>query len=198
MPFWTAVDGKTQDPKRESRFTVQIESLNNEGTVWYAKSFTKPSATIKTTPHRYLNHTFNYPGSVEWGDVTIELVDPTEPIDAAGSIAQLLVAMGYEVPDKPSGLTTISKRRATTSIGGVYISHITDEGLPNETWYLAQPIITKFEWGSLKYDSDNLNTLKLTLKYDWATCTIGTTTAVESEAVSAIDGTTTKSFFEKV
>lgn len=198
MPFWTAVDGKTQDPKRESRFTVSIESLNQNNTVWYAKSFTKPSATIKTTAHRYLNHTFNYPGSVEWGDVTIELVDPTEPIDAAGSLAQLLEAMGYQVPADNTNLNNISKRKSTTSVGGIYVSHITDEGISNETWYLAQPIITKFEWGSFKYDSDNLNTLKLTIKYDWATCTVGTITAEDAKTVSAVESKTEKSFFNKL
>ena len=186
MPFWTAVDGAKQDPKRESRFVVQVGALDNEGTVWYAKSCTKPSATIKTTAHRYLNHTFNYPGSVEWGDVTIELVDPTDPIDTAGSLAQLLEAMGYQIPNDNLSLVNISKRKAATSVGAIYISHIDDEGLAIETWQLLQPIITKFEWGSLKYDSDNLNTLKLTIKYDWATCELADNNQDPVEAEKAV------------
>lgn len=206
MPFWTAVDGRTNDPKRESRFKVEIASLNNGGAVWYAKSFTKPSATIKTTAHRYLNHSFNYPGSVEWGDVTIELVDPTDPIDAAGSLAQLLAAMGYVVPSSPSALdvtaenvdlSTISKRKGTASLGVVIVSHLDDEGQEIETWQLQQAFVTKFEWGSLKYESDNLNVLKLTLKYDWATCLINNNELTATTAVSAVGSDVAGTYFDK-
>jgi hypothetical protein len=168
MPFWTAVDGQKRDPKRESRFKVSIPSLNNEGSVWYAKSFQKPAATIKTANHRYLNHTFYYPGSVEWNEITLEMVDPTDPIDGAGSMAQLLEAMGYQIPDGPNGLVNISKRKATATLGEIVVSHIDDDGTETEKWTLKQPFVTKLDWGSLKYESDNLNTLKLSFRYDWA------------------------------
>lgn len=203
MPFWTAVDGVTSDPKRVSRFRVSIPSLNNDSFVWYAKSFTKPSAEITTTTHRYLNHHFNYPGSVKWGDVTVELVDPAEPIDAGGSLAQLLEAMGYQVPDKAStGFTTISKRKATVSLGLnlVTVEELNDEGEPLETWTLQQAFVSKFEWGSLKYDGDDLNVLKLTLKYDWATCQIQSGPLTDADLVkSAIteDTIPEKPFFTK-
>jgi hypothetical protein len=206
MPFWTAVDGKTNDPKRVSRFKVEIAALNEGGIVWYAKSFTKPSATISTTKHKYLNHTFNYPGSVEWGDVTLELIDPTDPIDAAGSLAQLLEGMGYQIPDKPSSLDagaqsvqlfTISKRKANSTLGVITVSHLDDEGQEIETWELKQAFVTKFEWGSLKYDGDELNVLKLTIKYDWATCTINNNLLTEASPDSAVKGDKTGTFFSK-
>lgn len=192
MPFWTGVDGKAQDPKRVSRFVVSVESLNdstNGSTVWYAKSFTKPVATIKTTAHRYLNHSFNYPGSVEWNEITIDMIDPTDPIDAAGSLAQLLEAMGYQIPDNADattgGLINISKRKSTTSLGEVSVRQIDDQGEPIETWILNQPIVTKIDWGSYKYDGDDLNVLKLSLKYDWATCIINRKDADEAQLTKA-------------
>jgi len=195
MPFWTAVDGKAQDPKRESRFTVSIQSLN-DGTnnVWYAKSFGKPKAEITSTPHRYLNHTFNYPGSIKWSTVDLEIIDPTDPIDGAGSIAQLLEAMGYQIPNNgghdPEELITISKRKGVGSLGYVFISSIDDEGNELETWTLKQAFVSKFDWGSYKYEGDALVTLKLTFTYDWAECElvrsktdpINPSTAVQSEA----------------
>jgi len=138
--------------------------------VWFAKSFTKPAAEIKTTQHRFLNHTFNYPGSVTWNDVDIELVDPTDPVDAAASLAQLLAFMGYQIPSGESNLINISKRKATTALGTITISQIDDQGQPIEQWTLNQAFVKKFDWGSYKYDSDDLNTLKLTVTYDWASC----------------------------
>ncbi len=205
MPFWTAVDGISLDPKRVSRFKVEIESLNDPkggSTVWFAKSFSKPTAEIKTTTHRYLNHQFNYPGSVSWGDVSIELIDPADPIDAAGSLAQLLAAMGYEIPKDGLSLVNISKRKAVSSLGDISVSELDDEGQEIETWTLQQAFVTKFEWGSLKYDGDDLNVLKLTIKYDWATCEIqrntpSAITAVEPSDAISTSGMAAKSFFSK-
>jgi hypothetical protein len=196
MAFWTGVNGSAHDPKRESRFVVSIGALNKSSYVWYAKSFTKPVATIKSVAHRYLNHSFNYPGSVEWNEVTLEMVDPTSDLDAAGTLAALLAACGYEVPSTESGLVTISKRKSVVALGAIYVSHIDDQGVQIEKWTLNQPIITKIDWGSVKYDSDNLNTLKLSLKYDWATCELGAESTGGTSAVTAVAASDTTKFFK--
>jgi len=199
MPFWTAAGSGGQDPKRESRFKVEIQSLNNVGTVWYAKSFTKPQATVKGVKHRYLNHQFSYPGSVEWTDCTVEFIDPTDPIDAAGSIAQLLESMGYQIPQNGNDLINISKRKSVGSLGSVSVSSIDDEGNEIETWELQQPWVTKFEWGSYKYEGDALLSLKLTFTYDWATCEIskGASGVVEADSALSNDEASAKGkFFE--
>jgi len=197
MPFWTAHDATHHDPKRVSRFKVEIASLNHEGTVWYAKSFSKPSAEIKAAPHRYLNHTFNYPGSVTWSDVTIELIDPTDPIDAAGSLAQILTAMGYDIPKDGADLVNISKRKSVAALGDISVSQIDDGGEEIETWSLKQAFVTKIEWGSYKYDGDDLDVLKLTVKYDWAECTISRTTLSDAVSPVAADAITNSPFFSK-
>ena len=175
MPFWTAAGATGQDPKRESRFKVSIGALSdtaNGDTVWYAKTFSKPQATVKGVKHRFLNHTFNYPGSVEWADCTVEFIDPTDPVDGAGSIAYLLESMGYQIPKDGKDLINISKRKSVGSLGAVSVSSIDDMGEAIETWTLEQPWVTKFEWGSYKYAGDELLSLKLTFTYDWATCEI--------------------------
>ena len=190
MPFWTATDGARQDPKRVSRFKVSVEALNDTSAgsiVWYAKSFQKPVATIKTANHRYLNHTFYYPGSVEWNEITLEMIDPTDPIDGAGSMAQLLEAMGYQIPADAgtAGLVNISKRKATTSLGEVAVSQIDDQGNSIETWILKQPFVTKLDWGSYKYEGDDLNVLKLSFRYDWATCIVSNNDIDPAAGISA-------------
>jgi len=199
MPFWTAVDGKAQDPKRESRFIVSIGALNDgSNNVWYAKSFTKPQATVKPGTHKYLNHTFKYPGSVEWADCTVEFIDPTNPIDAAGSIAQLLEAMGYQIPKdgSESQLVNISKRKSVGSLGKIAVSSIDDMGVNIETWNLEQAWVNKFEWGSYKYAGDELLTLKLTFTYDWASCILGVSGDNDAQPVKALPPTNGKTFFK--
>lgn len=198
MPFWTAVDGKAQDPKRESRFVLSIESLNDgSNNVWYAKSFGKPKAEVSTTPHKYLNHTFNYPGSVKWSAVDLEIIDPTDPIDGAGSIAQLLEAMGYQIPKDGKDLINVSKRKGVGSLGYVTVSSIDDEGNEIETWTLKQAFVSKFDWGSYKYEGDSLLSLKLTLTYDWAECQLNRSEQAEAVPSTAVQSTTAdgKKFF---
>jgi hypothetical protein len=39
-----------------------------------------------------------------------------------------------------------------------------------EKWELQNPIITSAKFGDLDYTNDDLKTIELGLKYDWATC----------------------------
>ena len=85
MPFWSTNFGESaelKDPKRRFRFTVEFTGINaaqGGSFLWYAKTAAKPSFTVSSTEHKYLNHTYYYPGSVSWAEVTITLVDPAEP-----------------------------------------------------------------------------------------------------------------------
>ena len=106
--FWTKdFAGSTvlADPKRKFRFMVSMTGLATEepdsNELWYAKTCTKPSFQVATTEHKYLNHTFFYPGTVTWQDVSITLVDPTEP-DMTSVMAKILQNGGYSPPATPS------------------------------------------------------------------------------------------------
>ena len=72
MPFWSQAfgeDAELKDPKRNFRFTVSITGIaaaNGGPLLWYANSVTKPTFTLSSAEHKYLNHTFYYPGNVTW------------------------------------------------------------------------------------------------------------------------------------
>jgi hypothetical protein len=80
MAFWgTNLDAGSKDPKRKFRFKVEFETLGGGNVLWYAKTIGKPSMTISAdTTHKFLGHTFKYPGSVTWEDIELTLVDPAE------------------------------------------------------------------------------------------------------------------------
>lgn len=166
--FWT--DATLRDPKRKFRFTVQLLAYPGAAT-WYAKTVTKPSFGISSTPHVFLNHTFNYPGKVEWKDVTVTLVDPVEP-DAAANTMAIIQNAGYHPPMDVQDLSTISKARAVGALKGVVIKQIGSEGDLDilEEWTLKNAFITDVNLGDLSYGADDLSEISLTLKYDWATC----------------------------
>ena len=178
MAFWT--DATLQDPKRAYRFLVELGTMENNAQ-WYAKSVTKPSFTVGTTDHKFLNHTFYYPTRTEWEEVTVTLVDPVSP-DAANSTLAIMKASGYD----PSQLsmanmgTTSSKTAAVTALGGVKIMQVDSLSNPIETWTLWNAFITGAKFSELSYDSDDMSTIELTFRYDWAYLTTAVSSPVGS------------------
>jgi hypothetical protein len=49
---------------------------------------------------------------------------------------------------------------------------LTPDGNPIETWKLQNPFIKSAKYGDLDYSNDELRTITLGLRYDWATCDI--------------------------
>ena len=103
MTFWGSnLDSNMRDPKRKFRFTVTIGGLGQESLVWYAKTVTKPTINIGAdTAHKYLGHTFKFPGSVTWDDIELTLVDPAgDKDDAAEKLLKIyneLVKRAYKL-----------------------------------------------------------------------------------------------------
>ena len=74
MAFWTDAQ-QGQDPKRKFRFLVTLGNMPN-GAQWFAKTVKKPNFSITEVTHQFLNHTFYYPGRMEWQTTDVVLVDP--------------------------------------------------------------------------------------------------------------------------
>ena len=168
MAFWStnfsdpALQGEGE-PKRVFRFKVTMSGITDgnmgggTSVLWSIKDIKKPSFTIKDVSHKYLNHTFYYPGSVEWDSIDMTLVDPVRP-DMTATIA----------PANINQLDTISKSKAATSLGLITIEQFNANGIPLETWQLWNAFITKFSPGELKYGDDELTSISLSVRYDWA------------------------------
>ena len=171
MPFWSTNFGATptlKDPKRKFRFTVSFTGIT-PNVLWYAKTITKPSFQIAASEHKYLNHTFYYPGSVTWQDVTLTLVDPVEP-DMAATLSDIVEASGYKPPTNATteSMGTMSKAKAAGALGAVVIAQLDSDGNSLETWTLWNAFITEVKYGDLEYGGDDLTEMSVTLKYDWA------------------------------
>jgi hypothetical protein len=167
--FWT---NHQTDPKRKYRFTVEIndsQASGLEGVLWFAKTVDKPEITVNTGEVNYMSHKFYFPGTVEWNEVNLVLVDPIQP-DAAANTLEILTKAGYLGPnsaiaDKP---ITLSKKSAFQ----VVITQIDAAGNPQETWTLKNAIVTKLGFGDLDYSSEDLSEISMTFRYDWAECEV--------------------------
>jgi len=187
MSFWTQTDAEEmQNPKRKFRFIVQFDGIT-DGTAWWAKGLNKPSFTIAAGEHKYLNHTFYYPGSVTWDEISMTLVDPVSP-DMASTLTDIVQASGYKPPTMPSGtgdeLETISKSGAAAALKTVTITQVNADGDALEEWVLQNAWISSLKYGDLEYGGDDLTELTLVMKYDWATLT-----ATNTAGSIATDGT---------
>jgi len=182
MPFWSAdhtANPNLKDPKRAFRFKVSFQGINDGGPagggpiLWYAQSVKRPSFKISEVGHKYLNHTFYYPGRTDWETIELTLVDPVNP-DVTATFADIISTAGYNPPLGPRGgagspnMTTMSKAKAANTLGRVAIIQMDSNGDRVERWDLWNAFITTFSLSELKYDGDELSTLQLTLRYDWA------------------------------
>ena len=172
MAFWTGVNKGVRDPKRAYRFVLSIPNVKGLPH-WAVKKVTKPKFTVSELTHRYLNHTFYYPGKVEWNEVTATFVDPVDP-DATAGLMKLLEKIGYIIPKDGTAttgpqLSTMDKGEAVHALGTVHIKQIDGEGKIIEAWELKQAWIKDFTFNELSYDSDELSTIDVVFRYDWAT-----------------------------
>ena len=184
--FWT--DGSAE-PKRNFRWLVTFNGAGTDsgngnvtGVLWFAKNVTSPSFNVTSVTHDFLDNKYYYPGRVEWQTISLTLVDPVSP-DAVGFVNQILTATGYNIKNSNAGIgdaKTISKKGATDAgLKNLQIDILNADGDSLEKWELQNPFIESAKFGDLDYTNDDLRTVELTIKYDWATCTIGGTSGTE-------------------
>ena len=167
--FWYS---KALEPKRQFRFIVSFQPGGTELRL-ACKTVDRPSYTIGEQEHRFFNHTFYYPGRMNWNTVGMTLVDAIEP-GSTELLYEYLADIGIQQPRDfgESTGTTITKESAVNALGDVKIYELGTSG-ENETriigeWSLINAFITEVNFGSHSYDSDEMVEISLTLRYDWA------------------------------
>ena len=180
MAFWTE-GGGARDPKRNFRFKVEINGFdqrpeagaaNTEGssTVWWAKKVQKPNFTIAESKHVFLGHTYYWPGKLEWQEISLTLVDPVSP-DATAILNRIVEQSGYQQPlPTDGGMITQSKKKTKDALVSIRIIQIDSDDNEVESWTLNHPFIKKISYSDLDYENDELTTIDLTIRYDWAEC----------------------------
>jgi hypothetical protein len=166
MTFWNT----GLEPRRQNRWFINFGG--DLADLRYAvKKTDKPSAKVNEVTHKYLNHTFYYPGRVEWNPITITLASVTG-VAASKLVHFVTVKSGYIFPTgiNQAGLTTISKAKFGTNlgVGQFYIAQINSEGAVIEAWKLNNPFFTEVKMGDLDYSNDEIVEMSMTIQYDWA------------------------------
>lgn len=171
--FWT---DPNMEPKRNHNFVVYIGGFKR----WLVKSSGRPGFKIDETLHKYLNHTFKFPGGITFDNLEITLVDTVDN-NATEELREILRESGYAWMDPNStinanDLNTISKERAMKALsrrgkGGLRIDHNDHEGNIIDSWTLYGGWISAADFSNLEYGNYDLSDLKLTITYDFAKMT---------------------------
>jgi hypothetical protein len=168
MAYWADSSIGDKDPKRQFRWIMRINSIP----AYVLKKVSKPSFTVAESAHKFLNHTYYYPGRVEWQEISVTLADPVNE-DMASTVVNIVDAAGYKPKNSgdvsPESITTMSKSTAVNSLGqNVQIVQVDSQGRPVETWTLKNAWVKDVNFGELDYEGDDLTNVELKLRYDWA------------------------------
>ena len=173
MAFWTDAGGGVE-PKRAYRWLLTIPGTSADTSLpaYVIKNVNKPSFTINEATHAFLNHTFYYPGRVTWNTISFSMVDPID-LDAASRFVQIIINSGYTIPlsanvPPQARLSTVSKVESTAQLGSIQIKQIDHDGNAVETWELVNPWVKDVKFSDLSYESDDVSTIDVEIRYDRA------------------------------
>ena len=69
MAFWSAT--QNTEPRRDFKFLLRVIDLP----VWVVKTVNLPQISVGESEHKFLNHTFYFPGSVKYNEISFTVVD---------------------------------------------------------------------------------------------------------------------------
>ena len=125
--FWSSKD---LEPKRQFRFIISLQpGVSGQELRFAAKTADRPSYTIGEQEHRFFNHTFYYPGRMNWNTVGMTLVDAIEP-GSTELLYEYLADIGIQQPRDfgEATATTITKESAVNALGDVKIYELGTSG----------------------------------------------------------------------
>ena len=161
--FWASYES---EPKRAYRFILNLDGQDS----WTVTKVTRPSISITEASHQYLNHTFYYPGRVEYNTVSFTLVDPLTPNSTARMLG-IFGASGYSLPSKVA-YNTISKKKSVSAMGTPHIHTVNADGAIIESFSLINAWVKNVDFGEFDYSSDDLINIGVELRYDYVKYTI--------------------------
>ena len=170
MAFWN--DSATMEPKRVYRWLFSVAGQSQAIENYLIKKVKKPSFETSESEHKFLNHTFFYPGKTTWGEVEFEVVDVISP-NTAETFLRMLEEAGYRAPEGPveAGLVTaqtLSKKRSIDALGQPTIRQVDADGNTVEEWILKGAWLKKVDFGELDYEGEDLLSISVSIRYDYA------------------------------
>jgi hypothetical protein len=169
MPFWS-------DPSVEPKLSFRWYASFGFGTTnvissYTLRSFQKPSFEIAASEYLWLNDVAYRPGILTWNPIEITITDVEDIFENnTRKLYSILQRAGYQTADpvnKPK--SAIEKKAASEALGNdLRLIQINSSGGAIEEWVLKNPFITTVNFGQANYGAEEIMTISLGLRYDWA------------------------------
>ena len=142
MSFWS---NSASEPRRNFKFILNVSDIP----VWVVKNVNLPKITVKEGTHKFLNHTFYFPGTVEYNTVSFTIIDSISN-DISAKLLERFVGGGYQTPTggTVAESSLITKGDSVNSLGNAWIQDV------------------EFSQ-ALGYDSEDPSEIKVQLRYDF-------------------------------
>ena len=172
MRFWSDV---TVEPKLSFRWWASFGRHPNEVSRYALRSFQKPSFEVAQSEYLNINDVAYRPGILSWNAIEIMITDMENPGENnTNKLYNMIKESGYNTDrkgDEPQ--SAIEKAKAHAALGGqIMFSQINADGDILEGWNLINPFITAVNFGQANYGAEEIMTISLTLRYDYAKYTM--------------------------
>ena len=205
--IWTQA---TLEPKRKFRYIVTFAGLADFQ--FLAQTCDRPGIKIGQSEHKYFDKSYFHPGRVSWdpNPLSIKVVDIQKNqgsnIDTNFSLMEVLAKSGLSgLINQNAAVQTIGKKQAVNALGNVTIQVLNADvngsdprqltaidgvdlgkGVAEE-WRLKNAWLESFKPDALDYGAEDILTVTLTVRYDWAELFVDNATANPYER--SADGT---------
>lgn len=146
------------EPLRSNRFLFRFPS--DLGIMeWWVKQGSRPGITQNATEIPFLNTSTWVLGRYTWDDITITFNDPSGP--SASQAVMEWVRLGSESVTGRQGYAAGYKR-------DIEIDMLDPTGVVVSKWILKNAFATNVKFGELNYSSNDIASIQVTIKYDYA------------------------------
>jgi len=167
MAFWS---DSGASPKLSYRWTATLGSTSNKIETYTLKSFQKPSLDVAVAEYYNINDVAFKPGMLTWDPLEVLLVDAEGAATNNSSILYNIIRdSGYIQNSLGQPQSAIVKKAASNALGGqITFNQINAANVDIERWTLINPFVTKVNFGQATYTTDEILTVAMTIRYDYA------------------------------
>jgi len=167
MAFWSKPESS---PKLSFRWYASFGVAQYTITTYSLRTFQKPSFGIAQNEYIWLNDINYNPGLLSWNPIEITISDMEDKQDNnTYKLYNILKRGGYQdaTVNKPRG--AFEKKQLSAALGGqITLTQIDDGGKSIEEWVLINPFIIDVNFGQSNYGAEEIVTLSLGIRYDYA------------------------------
>ena len=153
VDFWNKA--YSWEPKKQHQFIMAIDGIP----AYLIKSAAKPSIANGEIALDHINVQRYVKGKSVWSTLAISLYDPIVP--SAAQAVMEWIRLHHESATGRDGYSSFYKKE-------IKLRQLSPLGEIIEEWILHGTYITDANFGSLAWETEDVVSIELTLRYDWA------------------------------